>query len=92
MSNDHQISINDISLKDVTHEDWNSAPYQATLNAVTRFPMDSFCEALFSHDSGCIEAAFPKCFFEMLLKFVCVLYFQNFALTHGFLERKHSHE
>lgn len=56
----------------ISQEEWDNPSYQAALNAVTQFPMQLFCKALFSHTTDCNELWFVLDFFHLLSQYVCV--------------------
>jgi len=56
----------------ISQKDWDTPSYQAVLNAVTQFPMQLFCTALFSHRTNCDELLFIPSFFLLLIQSVCV--------------------
>jgi len=54
-------------LLNYVHVGWDIIPaYREALGAIIRFPMESFCMSIFSHENGCLDAIFLTHFFRLL--------------------------
>ena len=61
-----------LEIVDVGHVDWSTLPYQAAIASLIEFPMEKFCESLFSDNNMGNGVKFLQHFFNTLYRYVCV--------------------